>query len=117
MFDLEVKYTGAFENSRFYNFPSWPNSVKNIPVRLKRDPVGKPAGKYNVLDEINKKYTKNVGYPGFSNPAIDEVFNKFLIPQMFAAVAQDKMTAAEAASTFDTQVRSIYQKWRSLGKV
>src|SRR5215211_8125283 len=39
--DLEVKYTGAFENSRFYNFPAWPNSVRNIPVRLKRDQVGK----------------------------------------------------------------------------
>ena len=45
------------------------------------------------------------------------MFNKFLVPQMFAAVAQDKMTAADAARSFDTQVRSIYQKWRNLGKV
>ena len=36
---------------------------------------------------------------------------------MFAAVAQDRMTAAEAARTFDGQVRSIYQKWRNLGKI
>ena len=34
LIDLEVKYTGAFENWRFYNFPSWPSSVQNIPVRL-----------------------------------------------------------------------------------
>ena len=77
----------------------------------------RPRGKYTVLTTIAQRYTANVGYPGFSNAAVDEVFNKFLIPQMFAAVAQDKMTAAEAASTFDGQVRSIYQKWRSLGKV
>ena len=114
--DLEVKYTGAFENSRFYNFPAWPNSVRNIPVRLRRDP-NQPAGKYVVLDEINQKYTKNVGYPGFSNPAIDEVFNKFLIPQMFAEVAQDKRTAADAAKEYDRQLREIFQKWRNRGKL
>jgi multiple sugar transport system substrate-binding protein len=114
--DLEWKYTGAFENSRFYNFPSWPNSVRNIPVRLKRDPA-QPAGKYVILDEINQKYTKNVGYPGFSNPAIDEIFNKFLVPQMFAEVAQGKRSAADAARTYDREFRSIFQKWRNRKKI
>jgi multiple sugar transport system substrate-binding protein len=114
--DLEWKYTGAFENSRFYNFPSWPGSVKNIPVRLARDPA-LPKGKYKVLDEINQKYTKNVGYPGFSNPAIDEVFNKFLIPAMFAEVAQGKRSPADAAKTFDGVIREIFQKWRNRKKI
>jgi multiple sugar transport system substrate-binding protein len=114
--DLEWKYTGAFENSRFYNFPSWPNSVKNIPVRLARDPA-LPKGKYKVLDEINQKYTKNVGYPGFSNPAIDEVFNKYLIPAMFAEVAQGKRTPADAAKTYDGLLREIFQKWRNRKKI
>jgi multiple sugar transport system substrate-binding protein len=114
--DLEVKYTGAFENSRFYNFPSWPSSVRNIPVRLKRDQA-QPSGKYNVLDEINQKYTKNVGYPGFSNPAIDEAFNKFLIPAMFAEVAQGKREPADAAKVYDGQLREIFQKWRDRGKI
>ena len=116
LIDLEWKYTGAFENSRFYNVPSWPNSVRNILVRLKRDPA-QPAGKYVVLDEINQKYTKNVGYPGFSNPAIDEIFNKFLVPQMFAEVAQGKRSAADAASTYDKQFREIFQKWRNRKKI
>jgi multiple sugar transport system substrate-binding protein len=116
LIDLEVKYTGAFENSRFYNFPSFPNSVRNIPVRLRRDP-SPPQGKYVILDEINKKYTKNVGYPGFSNAAIDEVFNKYLIPQMFAEVAQGKQDAASAARTFDREIKQIFQKWRNLKKI
>ena len=47
--------------------------------------------------EIAKKYTNNLGYPGYTNAAIDEVFNKFLIPQMFAEVAQGKRTPADAA--------------------
>jgi multiple sugar transport system substrate-binding protein len=114
--DLEIKYTGAFENSKFYNFPSWPNSVRNIKRRLERDPA-QPKGKYVVLDEINQKYTKNVGYPGFSNAAVDEVFNKFLIPQMFAQVAQGKQSPDEAARTFDRELKQVFQKWRGLKKI
>jgi multiple sugar transport system substrate-binding protein len=114
--DLEVKYTGAFENSRFYNFPSWPGSVRNIKRRLERDPA-LPKGKYVILDEINRKFTKNVGYPGFSNAAIDEVFNKFLIPQMFAEVAQEKMTPAEAARAAEREIKSIFAKWRRRKKL
>jgi multiple sugar transport system substrate-binding protein len=116
LIDLEVKYTGAFENSKFYNFPSFPNSVRNIPVRLRRDP-NQPRGKYVVLDEINRRYTKNVGYPGFSNAAIDEVFNKYLIPQMFAEVAQGRQSPADAARRFDREIRQIFQKWRNLRKI
>ena len=77
----------------------------------------RPRGKYTILTTIAQRYTTNVGHPGFANAAVDEVFNKFLVPQMFATVAQDKMSAADAARTFDGQVRSIYQKWRNLGKV
>ena len=61
--DLETKYIGAFENSKFYNFPSWPASVTNIPTRVARDPA-KPTGKYKVLAEIAEKYTLNPGWPG-----------------------------------------------------
>jgi multiple sugar transport system substrate-binding protein len=116
LIDLEVKYTGAFENSRFYNFPSFPQSVSNLSRRLARDP-NTPSGKYKVLQTINQKYTKNVGYPGFSNAAMDEVFNKFLIPQMFAEVAQGKMTPAQAASAAQRDIGRIFAKWRALKKI
>jgi transposase-like protein len=36
---------------------------------------------------------------------------------MFAQVAQEKMSASEAARTFDRQVREIFQKWRDLKKI
>jgi multiple sugar transport system substrate-binding protein len=114
--DLEVKYTGAFENSKFYNFPSFPNSVRNIPVRLGRD-QNTPTGKYKVLNTINKKYTKNVGYPGFSNAAIGEVFSTFLIPQMFAEVAKGDRSPDDAARTYHKQIATIFAKWRKAGKI
>jgi multiple sugar transport system substrate-binding protein len=117
LIDLETKYIGAFENSKFYNFPSWPSAVPNIARRVERDPVAKPAGKYKVLAEIAEKYTLNPGWPGNTTAAIDEIFNKFMIPQMFAEVAQGKRTPEEAAKVYDRSFRRIFQKWRNLGKI
>jgi multiple sugar transport system substrate-binding protein len=114
--DLETKYIGAFENSKFYNFPSWPASVTNIPTRVARDPA-KPTGKYSVLAEIAEKYTLNPGWPGNTNAAIDEIFYKWMIPQMFAEVAQGKRTAEDAAKIYDRSFRRIFQKWRNRGKI
>ncbi|HEV8687379.1 MAG TPA: extracellular solute-binding protein [Gaiellaceae bacterium] len=114
--DLEIKYTGAFENSKFYNFPSFPKSVRNIPVRLARD-ANTPTGKYKILGTISEKYTKNVGYPGFANAAIGEIFDTFLIPQMFAEVAQDKRTPDDAARDYQRRLGTIFTKWRRRGKI
>jgi multiple sugar transport system substrate-binding protein len=115
--DLEIKYIGAFENSKFYNFPAWPKSVPNIQRRLQRDPVAKPAGKYSVLGTIAEKYTNNPGYPGTTNAAIDEIFNKFMIPQMFAEVAQGKRAPEDAAKVYDRSFRTIFQRWHNRGKI
>ena len=114
--DLAVNYRGAFENSRFYNFPSFPRTVQNIPIRLRRD-TNPPRGKYRVLNEISRRYTKNVGYPGFTNAAIGEVFDTFLIPQMFAEVAQGRRTPEDAARVYHARIAGIYAKWRRRGKI
>jgi multiple sugar transport system substrate-binding protein len=106
-------YTGHFLNSRFYNFPGWPGAVKNIKRRLDAD----PSGKYGVLDTISRTATTNVGHPGFSNAAIDEVFNTFLIPQMFAEVAQGRKSAADSVSDTTREVQRIFRKWRNRGKI
>jgi multiple sugar transport system substrate-binding protein len=116
LIDLCTNYQQAFTNSKFYNFPSFPKQVKNVQRQLAQD-KHKPLGKYTILGTIAQKYTKNVGYPGFSNAAIDELFNTYLIPQMFAQVAQKKMSAADAASAADRQIRQIYAKWRKRKKI
>jgi multiple sugar transport system substrate-binding protein len=114
--DLCTSYQQAFTNSKFYNFPSFPKQVKNIQRQLAQD-KHKPLGKYTILGTIAQKYTHNVGYPGFSNAAVDELFTTNLIPQMFAEVAQKKMSAADAASAADKQIRQIYAKWRKRKKI
>jgi multiple sugar transport system substrate-binding protein len=114
--DLITTYQTAFTNSKFYNFPSFPNTVKNIQHQLAQD-KHKPLGKYTVLGTIARKYTYNVGWPGYSNAAIDEMFNTFLIPQMFAQVAQGKMSAADSVRSTAGALNTIFAKWRKRGKI
>ena len=118
--DQQLGYKEHFLQSKFYNFPAWTNAVKGGFPAIRKiaaaDPH-KPRGKYTVLTTIAQKYTTNLGYPGYSNAVIDEIFNRFLIPQMFAQVAQGKLTAADAVSSFNKQFRAIHRKWQNQGLV
>jgi multiple sugar transport system substrate-binding protein len=116
--DQQLAYPQHFVQSKFYNFPAWTNAVKGGFRTMNRmaaaDPH-KPRGKYTILTTIARRYTTNVGYPGFANAAIGDIFNQYLIPQMFAQVAQGKMTPQDAARSMQGQFRSIYGKWRAQG--
>jgi multiple sugar transport system substrate-binding protein len=116
--DQQLAYRDHFIQSKFYNFPAWTNAVKGgFPAmnKLAAADKHKPLGKYTVLTTIARKYTTNVGYPGFANAAVGDIFNQFLIPQMFAQVAQGKMTAEDAARSMQGQFRTIYAKWKAQG--
>jgi multiple sugar transport system substrate-binding protein len=116
--DQQLAYPQHFVQSKFYNFPAWTNAVKGGFRTMNRmaaaDPH-KPRGKYTILTTIARRYTTNVGYPGFANAAVGDIFNQYLIPQMFAQVAQGKMTPQDAARSMQGQFRSIYGKWRAQG--
>jgi multiple sugar transport system substrate-binding protein len=116
--DLEINYRQAFMASKFYNFPTWPKAMPFPTIRkvAGRDPH-KPHGKYQVLTTIAQRYTVNPGYPGYTNAAFAEAFNKFLIPKMFAQVSQGKMSAADAVSAANHDLQGIYTKWRRAGKI
>ena len=114
--DLEITYRGAFLNSKLYNFPAWPASVKNIRKPLMADDA-KPKGKYGILDTISRKYTYNVGYPGTANAAMGEVFDTYLIPEMFAKVARGDLTPDAAARQYQNRIGRVYTKWRKRGKI
>jgi multiple sugar transport system substrate-binding protein len=75
----------------------------------------KPRGKYTILTTIAQKYTTNVGYPGFANAAVGDIFSQSLIPQMFAQVAQGKMAPEDAARSMQGQFRTIFAKWKAQG--
>src|SRR5919198_116366 len=116
--DLCVNYKQATDASKLYNFPSFPGAYpfKQIRKAAAAD-THKPKGKYTVLTTIAEKFTHNIGYPGTTNAAMDEVFSKFLIPTMFAQVSQGKMSAADSVRSTNAQVKDIYAKWAARGKI
>jgi len=114
--DQQLAYRSHFVRSKFYNFPPWTNSIKGGFKTIRQiaaQDTHKPRGKYTVLTTIAEKYTTNPGFPGYTTPVMDEIFNTFLIPQMFAEVAQGKSTPAEAVSAFARKAQGIYRKWRN----
>jgi multiple sugar transport system substrate-binding protein len=114
--DQQLAYEQHFLNSKFYNFPAWTNAIKGgfkTIHKLAAQDKHKPLGKYTVLTTIAEKYTTNVGHPGFANAAIDEIFNKSLVPQMFAQVAQGKLSAQDAAKGADRAFKDIFRRWRN----
>jgi multiple sugar transport system substrate-binding protein len=116
--DQQLAYQQHFVQSQFYNFPAWTNAVKGgFPAmnRMAARDAHKPRGKYTILTTIARRYTANVGYPGFANAGVGDIFNQSLIPQMFAQVAQGKMTPEDAARSMQGKFRSIYGTWRAQG--
>jgi len=116
--DLEINYRDAFVASKYYNFPSFPGALpfKRIRTMVAQD-THRPRGKYSILTTIAQRYTTNPGHPGYTNAAFSEMFNKFIIPKMFAEVSQKKMTAQEAVNAADREIKQIYAKWRRLKKI
>jgi multiple sugar transport system substrate-binding protein len=116
--DLCSNYRQATTASKLYNFPSFPGAFPFKAIRkAAAADAHKPSGKYTILTTIAQNYTKNIGYPGTTNAAMDQVFSSYLIPQMFAQVSQGKLSAADSVSAIDKQVRNIYSQWRARGKL
>jgi len=116
--DLCINYKAATTASQLYNFPSFPGAFPFPAIRkAAAADTHKPHGKYTILTTIAQRYTHNIGYPGTTNAAMDEVFSKYLIPQMFARVAQGKATPTESVRDTMSVVKGIYAKWRKRGKI
>jgi len=109
--DLIDDFSNAFNGSEFYNFPCFPSTVPDIKKRLGNDPKAVPHDKYAILGDV-LSWATNVGYPGYATAAIDEVFNTFVIPTMFAKAARDEMSPEAAVKAADTELRRIFAKWK-----
>ena len=114
--DYVAQSREVFKKSQFYNFPCYPNTVSNINEIISHDDQATPADKYEVFKDVSD-WTVNVGYPGYANSAIDEVFGKWVIPKMFAQAASGKATIEEALSQGHKDVRQIYDTWSARGKI
>lgn len=109
--DYIDNFGAGFKASEFYNFPCFPQTVPDLKQQISNDPKAAPPDKYKVLGNV-LDWATNVGYPGYATAAVDEVFNTFVIPTMFAKAARDEMTPEEAARAADKEVRRIFDKWK-----
>lgn len=114
--DLTGQSREAFLASGFYNFPTFPQLVPDLKQLIAKDPRAVPQDKYSVFGDA-ESWTVNVGYPGFSNAAIDEIWKSWLIPQMFADAASGRMSPEAAMDQYAEKSRQIFQTWRARKKV
>ena len=109
-----VDYIGnfrkGFEASEFYNFPCFPKTVPDINKMIAHDPKANPPDKYAVLSDV-LDWATNVGYPGYANAAIDEVFSTWVLNTMFAEAATGSATPEEAIKRAEEKCKRIWAKW------
>ena len=116
--DLCTESEQAVLASKLFNFPSFPSAfpVRKIYKSAAAD-THPPRGKYTILTTVANTYTTNVGYPGYANAAVQEAFDTFLIPRMFAQVSRGTMSAEDSVRSTASEMRQIWARWRAAGKI
>jgi multiple sugar transport system substrate-binding protein len=116
--------------SQLYNFPSFygaaadPGTPMNkkiesgaawIAKQCNNDPFGsKPADKLALLAK-SQPWSTNLGYPGFANPAEGEIFDTYVITDMFAKAATGTLSPKDAMMEASNRTKEIFNKWRKKG--
>lgn len=109
--DYVDNFKDGFMASEFYNFPCFASTVPDLAKVVSHDPKAVPPDKYAVLADV-LDWATNVGYPGYSNAAIDETFNTWVINTMFAKAATGAETPEDAMKQAETALKAIWAKWR-----
>ena len=110
LLDFIDSFPAVFRESGFYNLPCYPKTVPDLERQLAADPAADPPGKYRLLATA-LDWSTNIGYPGYATAAIDEVFNTFVVPTMFARVARDEATPEEATRSAQAEITRVFEKW------
>jgi len=137
LLDLCANYDMAMWESELYNSPAFFNTkippgdrgypaVKNAKTLrdlhnswFSADPYALPGERKDKLIVLKdaEKWSTNVGYPGTANPAEGEIFSSFIIPIMYARVAQGKQSAEDSVKQAAAECNKIFEKWRAQGLV
>ena len=114
--DYIDNFKQGFLASEFYNFPCFAKTVPDLKQIISKDPKAEPHDKYAVLADV-LDWATNVGYPGYSNAAIDETFNTWVINTMFAKAATGAETPENAMAQAETAMKAIWAKWKDRGMI
>ncbi|MGH7912431.1 MAG: ABC transporter substrate-binding protein [Candidatus Dormibacteraceae bacterium] len=108
--------------SQLYELPVNPNTNAQKKTFgsggwLDKDPYhSHPSNKLELLSKANT-WSVNVGYPGPASPAIGEIFDTNLLPNMMAAAAKGQKSPQQAVADATTQAKAIFAKWRKQGLI
>jgi multiple sugar transport system substrate-binding protein len=114
--DYVDNFRQAFLASEFYNFPSFPATVPDLKDLIAGDRKAAPAGKYAVMSDA-LDWSTNVGYPGYSNAAINEAFTNWILNTMFARAATGVDTPQNALQAAERAMTAIWAKWKEKGMI
>jgi multiple sugar transport system substrate-binding protein len=110
-----VDYVGrsrdAFLASGFQNMPCYPATIPDLDPLTGGDGV---AARYGLMKDV-PSWTTNVGHPGYTNPAVSEVYARGIVSRMFADVVTGRMTPEQALDGADREASAIFDKWRERG--
>jgi multiple sugar transport system substrate-binding protein len=109
-------FRDGFLASQLYNFPCFPQTVPDLKIKLSSDANARPKDKYKVLEDV-LDWSVNVGYPGYANAAIDEIYNTWVLNQMFSRAATGQETPENAVKLAAAQCQHIFAKWRKKGAI
>ena len=112
--DYISNFRKAFLASEYYNFPCFAKTVPDLKQLVAHDKKAQPPDKYKIFEDV-LDWATNVGYPGYANAAIDEVFSTWIISTMFARAAAGKMKPQEAINEAEKKCKLIFKKWREKG--
>ncbi|HXG03703.1 MAG TPA: extracellular solute-binding protein [Candidatus Binatia bacterium] len=116
LIDYTTNFREAFLAGQFYDFPCFQKTVPDLVKLLAHDPKASPPDKYKVLEDV-LDWATNVGFPGYSNAAIDEIFNTWVLNVMFAKAASGSATPEEALKEAVAACQRIFAKWKEKGLV
>jgi multiple sugar transport system substrate-binding protein len=137
LLDRVTNYDRAMWESKLYNSPAFfsapvPTGERGYPAVanakhlrdlhnawFSKDPYALPGERTDKLVTLKdaEMWSTNVGFPGTANPAEGEIFGTYVLPGMFARVAQGKQTAEESVKQSAEQCKGIFDKWRAQGLI
>jgi multiple sugar transport system substrate-binding protein len=114
--DYIGNFNEAFVNNEFYNFPCFPKQVPDLQKLISNDPKASPHDKYAVLGD-STEWATNVGYPGYANAAIDDIFSTWVLNNMFAKASTGTLSPEDSLKEAVEKCKNTFAKWRELGLV
>jgi multiple sugar transport system substrate-binding protein len=118
LIDLMAAAETSFRASEFYNLPCFPRAMPDLAKELgaakagagRKPASGQPVDRYVLLAEA-ASWSANPGHPGYVTPAVDETFQRGIIPAMFARAARGDQSPEASVRAAEVEMRRIYSRW------